>query len=290
MHLTGRTADGSLVIVGTGVKASTQCLPSEWKALFCLDRLSLLNLDRILIFSRLVEHEKFRGSSIFPAFFKYSTRYFVERGYDCGIHYCSPALVSLYERMGYRMYGQGCAIHPGLYRLPMILAIADSVYLKQANPALARAISELAAAGDVESLRSALPELGEPPLCARNDQDRLKYVRAILAPNLPAGSGANLPDSAAKPLRRASLLALRPGDVPAHTADQPLIWFILEGEMRLQDRNGNISSAMPGTFINGYSLSSFTALAGGRVLVFAPSRTPPFSEHAALPADFWRFL
>jgi hypothetical protein len=289
-HLTGRAADGSLIIVGTGVKASTQCLPPEWRTVLCLDRLSLLNLDKILIFSRLVEHEKFRGGSVFPAFFKYSTRYFVERGYAYGIHYCSPALVPLYELLGYRMYGQGYAIHPGLYRLPMILAVADGMYLKRVNPALAKALSDLAPAGTVDKLRSALPELGDTPLCARRDKDRLAYVRAILASSLPAGSGASLPDSAARPLRRASLLALRPGDVPAQAMDQPLFWFVLEGEMRLQDRGGKVSTAMPGTFINGYALSSFTAPAGGRVLVFAPPKIPPQIEHAALPADLWRFL
>ena len=70
-HLTGRDAGGELAIVGTGTKASTPGLPPEWLEILRLATLAALGLDRILIFARLVEHETYRSSTIFQAFFRF---------------------------------------------------------------------------------------------------------------------------------------------------------------------------------------------------------------------------
>ncbi len=158
-HLTVRNAAGDLLVVGTGTPASAPNLPWEWKELFRLDRLAPLGLDSIVIYSRLVELEACRGSSLFLEFFKYSARYFTERGYACAVHYCAPELAPLYERLGYRRYASGYTLPSGLHRIPMILVAADEAHLKQAHPAFLRAIAGLTPAGDVQKILAVLPEL-----------------------------------------------------------------------------------------------------------------------------------
>lgn len=289
-HLTGRDDSGSLVIVGTGTRASTPGLPQEWREILRLDVLSALDLDRILIFARLVEHEAYRGSPVFPAFFRFSASYFVERGYAYSIHYCAPALVPLYERAGYRIYGPGYTMRSGLFRVPMILAGADAAYLARVSPSFARVVADAAADGDLEKFRAVLPETMALPLCAMSAEERLMTCRAILAPNLKRDEAAkHMPDAAAKPARRASLLTLRPGDSPAHPVDQPLIWFILEGEMIVRLRDEKEVRAVPGTFVNGHVLASYSAPYGGTVVAFGPGKAPKSAE-PVLPADFWHSL
>ena len=163
VHLTGRDAQGKLLIVGTGTRASAPNLPPEWCEMLHLDHLAPLGLDSILIYSRLVELEGCRSSRIFLEFFKYSARYFTERGYAYTIHYCAPELVNLYERIGYRRYASGQTLPSGLYRIPMILVAADTAYLRQVHPAFLKAIEGLTPTGDVPKTLAVLPELASAP-------------------------------------------------------------------------------------------------------------------------------
>lgn len=291
VHLTGRAGNGELLIVGTGTRACTPCLPEEWATILHLDRLTPLGLDNILLYSRLVEHTNHRGGPVFPGFFKYSAHYFVARGYAYSIHYCAPALVPLYERLGYRRYGHGHTLHSGLFRLPMILAGADTAHNNRVNPAFAKAVRDLDAAGDLALFHATLPELANPPLCALNEAERLAKVRRILAENLPGSRvEERIPDAAAKSLRRASLLELRAGESPAHSDDPPLIWFLLAGEARLLHADGGESAANPGNFINGHALAAFTVLSDAKVLAFAPGRPDPAPGRACLTPEFWTEL
>ena len=166
-HLTGRDADGALIIAGTGTRASTPGLPSEWREILRLDTLAALNLDRILIFARLVERESCRGSTNFPVFFRFGVNHFMERGYVYSIHYCAPALVPMYERAGYTMYGPGYTMRSGLYRVPMILTGATAPYSardRSRSAVTAQGVSPADSA--IKNLRQALPETGRLSLCA----------------------------------------------------------------------------------------------------------------------------
>ncbi len=291
VHLTGRDAAGALAIVGTGTRASTPVLPEEWRKILQLDRLSALGLEDILIYARLVERASCRGGATFLGFFKYSAHYFVARRCAYSIHYCAPALVPLYERLGYRLYGQGQALHSGLFRLPMILAGADTDYSNRVNPAFARAVRGLDPVGDLTLLYAVLPELARAPLCALDEAERLAVVRRVLAGARGAsGSAERIPDEAGPALRRASLLELRAGDSPVHPDDPPLIWFPLEGETRLRHADGGESLAEPGVFLNGHALASFTAVSAGKILAFAPGKPDPAPGRACLPPAFWTAL
>lgn len=283
-HLTGRDGNGNLIIAGTGTRASTPGLPPEWRMMLRLDALAALGLERILIFARMVEHTTYRSSLVFPAFYRFSAAHFVERGYAYSIHYCAPALVPLYERAGYRIYGPGYMLS-GLFRVPMILAGADTAYLTRLNSSFAEAMDGVSA--DLKRFRAVLPETTRLPLCAMSGAERLETLRAALAPNLRPGESVEerIPDAAAKLLRRASFLFLSPGDSPAAPTDQPLVWFVLEGEMTLRLRDGSEARARPGTYVNGHALSSFSAPRGGAVIAFPPGKASK-SGQAVLPPDF----
>ena len=116
-------------------------------------------------------------------------------------------------------------------------------------------------------------------------------MRALLAPNLGAGAAVEecIPDAAARILRRSSLLALAPGDRPSHPVDQPLFWFILEGEMMVRLPDGSDKRVFPGSFVNGRAITSCRALDQGRVIICAQGKAPESGE-AVLPAEFWQSL
>ena len=292
VHLTGCGKKGELFIVGTGTRASTPNLPTEWKELLCLERLAPLGLDSILIFSRLVEHSAYHGSPAFADFFKYAARYFTERGYAYSIHYCAPAVVPLYERIGFRVYGGGYTLPSGLYRTPMLLLPSDTTRLGRTLAAFSNATEGVIIRDDLEKALALLPELATPPLCAMSAEACLALVRAYLGKNEGNGSvpAASVPDSAGRLLRRAAIFPLQTGDSPIHANDDPLLWFLLEGYCRAVDSADKEILVRPGMFINAYACKAFTAMEPGRVLFFTPKGKNFAAEAAVLPPSFWSRL
>ena len=288
-HLTGRNDAGELVIAASGTRADVPDLPDEWRSLLQLDRLAELGLENTIISARLVEREEYRGSAVFTAFFKYSARHFVERGFAHSIQYCAPALVPQYERVGYRVYGNGRALSSGLFRVPMILAGADAAYLGRANPLFKRAVRGLEPAGDIRETLRVLPELTQDPLCILDDTARLDLVRGFLR---AAPGGSDLPDHAARALKRGSLLRPRENDSLIHPNDTPLFWLLLEGNYTIGLPDGETRPASAGMLINGRACASLTAVTGGALVVFAPCRDAAYGRDlpAVLPPSFWQEL
>jgi hypothetical protein len=52
-------------------------------------------------------------------------------------------MVPLYERLGYRLYGDGVSMPGGAYRLPLILATFDDEHFKRVSPAFRQATADL---------------------------------------------------------------------------------------------------------------------------------------------------
>jgi len=168
-HLMARNSHGQTIAVGTGTPADLGGLPDEWAHLLRLEALKPLDLSRVLIFSRLAELPQCRGSLLFLEFFKHAARVFIPRGFGYIIHYSPPALVPMYERLGYRVYADARAIATGP-RIPMMLVAADVAYLSRVHPAFLEATKGLAVAGDAALAYRVLPKLHETPLCAQNAQ------------------------------------------------------------------------------------------------------------------------
>jgi hypothetical protein len=288
VHLTGRDAKGKPVIVGTGTRASTPGLPEIWHKILRLERLAPLGSDKILIYSKLVELEGCRGSPVFPDFFKYASRYFTSRGFTYTVHYCAPPLVPLYERLGYRLYGNGVSMPGGLYRLPLLLAGFDDAHLGRVSPAFRQATADLSLTGDLEQTFRLLPELARTPLCVLASDERLAFARELSNRFAPAKSGGpDLPRGMEKILRRSSILRLGEGDSPIHPADAPSLWFVLDGLCLVRLHDGSEVRTGSGTFINGSACSTFTALEPSGLVLCAPGRFGLAGRPAVLPFAFW---
>ncbi|MDR2820046.1 MAG: hypothetical protein LBB60_05915 [Desulfovibrio sp.] len=288
-HLTGRGENGCLVIVGTGTSASTTGLPDIWQEILRLRRLEPLGLDRILIYSRLVERGDCRRGTVFPEFFRYSSRYFTSRGFAYTVHYCPPPVLPLYERLGYRQYGKGFSMPGGLYRIPLILVAFDHAHLGRVFPAFRQATADLHPVGDLNQVLRLLPDIAEIPLCALAGGERLELARNLPSDGGPPSSagGRDMPRRMEKALRRSSILRLDEGDSPAHAEDAPLLWFVLDGQCRVRLDDGSELMARRGTFINGGVCSMFTALEPSRVVLCAPGRLNLAKRPAVLPFAFW---
>ena len=287
VHLVARNATGKIIAIGTGVRADCGDLPAEWVNMLQLERLKPLGLAKILIYSRLVELPECRGSLLFLHFFKYAARLFTSRGFAYTIHYSPPAVVSLYERLGYRAYSGGFTLASGLYRIPMMLVAADAVHLARVHPAFSEATRGLVPVGDPYLAYKLLPELRASPLCARSAPEALAHVRSLCR---NGDAEQTIPDEAARSIRRAALLRLRKGDAPLHASDKPLLWFILAGTCQVNCQVGSSLAAGAGYGINAYSACSCIALEDAYVLVFGDYDPFGGAQSVVPAARFWKEL
>lgn len=301
-QLTARNSRGDLLAVGTGTSAAGRNLPEYWSGLYRFDRLAALGLDKALVFSRLVEHPACRGGGLFLEFFKHCAASFTASGYEHTIHYCAPGLVSLYERLGYRLYARGRMLEGGLFRVPMILSATDQAYLRKAHPAFLQAAGAHLPPGNPGPLLAALPELAEYPLCVREPLDRLERVRSLLADT--AGDPQKLvPDEAASALRKACLLHLHAGDQvpPSHEGpdantpqdrdeaiDPPRFWFLLSGAWRVGGTNESGHDPGLGVFVNGAACGGLACLQDGAAVLLGACPPAGSDSRAVLPATHWK--
>ena len=287
VHLVARNAEGKMIAIGTGTRADFGALPEEWLNMLQLERLKALDLAKVLIYSRLVELPECRGSALFMHFFKYAARLFTSRGFGYTIHYSPPAAVSMYERLGYRAYSGGFTLSSGLYRIPMILVVADAAHLARVHPAFSGAIRGLVPEGDVDLAYRLLPELHAIPLSARSVPEALAHVRGLCR---CGDTEQIIPEGAALLIQRAALLRLRQGDAPIHASDKPLLWFILSGACEVQCQGGGSQSAPAGYGINAYSGCSYIALEDANVLIFGNHAPFEGTESVVSAPRFWQKL
>ena len=287
VHLVARNAEGDMIAIGTGTRADAGDLPVEWVKMLQLERLQALDLSKVLIYSRLVERPECRGSPLFLHFFRHAAHLFASQSFGYTIHYSPPASVSMYERLGYRMYGGGFTLASGLYRIPMMLVAADAPHLARVHPAFSEAIRGLVPAGDPDLAYRLLPELRPLPLCARSAPEALARARSLYC---NADAEQAIPEEAARSLCRAALLRLRKEDVPIHASDKPLLWFVLSGACRVRCKDSGSLIAQAGYGINAHAGCSFIALEDTDVLVFG--NHDPFGDtESVMPADrFWKAL
>ncbi|MDR1776198.1 MAG: hypothetical protein LBR31_00015 [Desulfovibrio sp.] len=307
VHILARDARGDLLAVGAGTRADVDNLPDYWPALFDFARLSAFGLDKVLVYSRLVEHPSCRGGSLFLEFFKYCARLFTSRGFLLTVHYCAPAVVGLYERLGYRCYSNPTTFREGLFRIPMVLNTLDRGHLQKAHPAFLNMTRDILPAGNEEASRLIWSATVKPPLCLQEPLERLEHVRGL------APEGTRIPDKAASLLRKASLIAVSPEYAPElyrrepaapessasqerpplPPADPPLLWFVLDGRCLVEDHASRREDAGPGVFINGQACRRIACLEEGVLLLLGPCSAfhlANIDQPALLPGDFWHSL
>ena len=113
-------------------------LPRECREQFSLELFQDFPLESISITSRLVVHKDWRGSAVLGLLFNHA--YTVSRARACRVNFChcAPALVRLYEQVGYRRYADAI-IDPDVgYHLPLVMLTEDLAHLKRVGSPLLR--------------------------------------------------------------------------------------------------------------------------------------------------------
>ena len=223
-HFVARSSEGSVVAVGTATPASEPSLYAEWKDMFEVPRLAPM-LDRLVLISRVIVAKEARNSALFGSLCLHLAHTFTAEGYHYAAHYCAPALVPLYERLGYRIYGDGKPLDSGAFRIPMLLVIDDVPYLRSMRSPLGSLGRDVEANREwIELALRVCPELAKKPLCAMSDAERRASL-VELCPQL-----AEQPELV-RVLRRGAVIPLRAGDVPAPAGMDEGVFFVLSGEL-----------------------------------------------------------
>jgi CRP-like cAMP-binding protein len=160
--------------------------------------------------------------------------------------YCPPALVGLYEKIGYRSYSDNYLEADEGLQVPMILVMDDVQHLQSINSPFAKlALLKKPDPSIVKWFGSKFPEAASRPVKALRDEQNLwQYLTQQLHQNplhgIPLLDGLNY-DEARRFLKNATTLALRGGDRLAKAGDIGNEAFVLlSGNVEIHDRRGSI--------------------------------------------------
>ncbi len=160
--------------------------------------------------------------------------------------YCPPALVGLYEKIGYRAYSDGYLQADEGLQVPMILVMDDVQHLQSINSPFAKlALLKKPDPSIVQWFGSQFPEAsGRPVKALRDEQYLWQYLTRQLHQNplhgIPLLDGLGY-DEARRFLNNASVLVLRSGDRLARAGDMGNEAFVLlSGNVEIRDRHGSL--------------------------------------------------
>lgn len=121
---------GEMCAVFTATRLIDGPVPQMWHDCFDLDRLADLGWDSITLGTRLMLRPDVRGTTVLPRLLNHVYQTTRTDGILYALLYCSPALVALYEQLGFRRYTDSFnTTRAGTYLIPMILLMADTDHL-----------------------------------------------------------------------------------------------------------------------------------------------------------------
>jgi CRP-like cAMP-binding protein len=191
-------------------------VPQWWRTALGLDHLAGLDPRTITVGSRLVLRPDVRRSLILATLLGHVYRAQLEAGRLYALMFCAPALVALYEQLGFRRYTDGFNLsRGGTYLIPMILLLTDRDHLRRVGSPLNR----LAAGLDLEPpawdlLTKRFPRLAGTVIAPAGDEDELW---SGISEKMFAAAGGSVfdglnPDEVRSLIRKAALLDVRAGD------------------------------------------------------------------------------
>lgn len=125
MHYCASDAEGNIYAVSTATPADADDAPAAWLKWFQLEKFRHAGSDKVVVSTHLVLHPDYRGCGLFEVFYRFIIESYVKAGFQCAVHYCSPDLVPLYEKLSHRSFGEPFTIAPGLMRTPMLIFLED---------------------------------------------------------------------------------------------------------------------------------------------------------------------
>ncbi len=220
-HFAARSSHEKIIAVGTATPAAEPSLYQEWREMFELSRLGKL-VPQLILISRVVVAKEARNSALFGSLCLYLARTFMAKGYHYAAHYCAPGMVPMYERLGYRLYGRGKALHGGEYRLPMLYLADDRPYLCRVRSPFRSLAEEKEGAFWCAKAMQVCPELSNSPLCAMPREAREQCLTSLYPP-------LSAQPELLRRLARGSILALKAGDVLAPEGKAEGAFYVLSG-------------------------------------------------------------
>jgi predicted GNAT family N-acyltransferase len=130
-------ADGE-VIATMRLTWGAQDLPAVYHQQFSLARFADFPLDAISFTSRLVVHKNWRGSAALGLLFNHGYELSRQRGSRINFCHCAPALVRLYEQVGFRRYADAIVDPEVGYHIPLLMLTEDAEHLKRVRSPLLR--------------------------------------------------------------------------------------------------------------------------------------------------------
>lgn len=275
VHYCAFDAVGELCAVSSATPAGAKETPTEWGSWFRLGSLAHLGLNRVVVSTRMVLHPHHRHSGLFDAFYRFIIERYLDGGFACAVHYCSPGLVCRYEKLGHSLFGDPFVMPPGILRTPMLMDFNDIDGLRRVNSPIAGLC-----AARVPSFSGSLQtsSIGPvPPHAFRllSPDERLDWLRRRTAADLP-DLGEILPV-----LEHASLLLLRAGQSHAAPPSGGFLCFVLTGAIREQ---GTERVAGPGSFV-GTSLLRFPKKNAPQFEVLVDSEVLAFDQNLTWSAS-----
>jgi hypothetical protein len=160
--------------------------------------------------------------------------------------YCPPALVGLYEKIGYRSYIEQYVETGSGLQVPMILVMDDVDHLRAINSPFAGLMrSDNPNSEIVDWFKNAFPDAANRPVKALRDEDKLwGYLTKQLHQNplhgVPLFDELSF-DEARRFVKNSTTLILREGDRLARAGDMAFEAFVvLSGNVEIRDREGSV--------------------------------------------------
>ena len=113
-------------------------LPQSYHDLFSLHRFAAFPIEVLSFTSRLVVHKDWRGTPALGLLFAHGYTLSRERGSRINFCHCAPALVKLYEQVGYRRYADAIVDPDVGYHIPLLLLTEDVEHLRRVCSPLLR--------------------------------------------------------------------------------------------------------------------------------------------------------
>lgn len=111
-------------------------LPENCRKQFSLDRFRAFPIETIGFTSRLVVHKDWRGTPALGLVFSRGYELSGERGCRINFCHCTPALVKLYEQVGYRRYTDAIVDPDVGYHIPLVMLTEDVEHLRRVGSPL----------------------------------------------------------------------------------------------------------------------------------------------------------
>lgn len=189
-------------------------LPASQREQFSMDRFQAFPVESFSITSRLVVHPEWRGTAALGLLFSRGYEMLRERNSRINFCHCTPALVKLYEQIGYRRYAEAIVDPDVGYHVPLLLLSEDIAHLRETGSYFLRIARRWDNPDETAAwFTQHFPEysLGGAQATLRSDEFVHSLAEKLFATGIPLFRGMSAADTE-KFIEAATVLKCKAGD------------------------------------------------------------------------------